>query len=95
MIPGVPNLLIHTLRCLLTVPRASITIGVTDITLLQFQIALPLLSPDACWIFSFCFSATRVSKGQATSTMKNRLHFFSRTTISGLLWSKWESVSAV
>ena len=62
MIPGVPNLLIHILRCLLTVTRASITIGITDITLLQFQIALPLLSPDTCWIFSFSFSATRVSK---------------------------------
>ena len=62
MIPGVPNLLIHILRCLLTVPRAPMTIGITDITLLQFQIALPLLSPDTCWIFSFSFSATRVSK---------------------------------
>ena len=62
MIPGVPNLLIHILRCLLTVTRASITIGITDITLLQFQIALPLLSPDTCWIFSFSFSPTRVSK---------------------------------
>ena len=93
MIPGVSNLLIHILRCLLTVTRASITIGITDITLLQFQIALPLLSPDTCWIFSFSFSATRVSKwGQATSTMKHRLHFFSRTTISGLLWSRLWSV---
>ena len=37
MIPGVPSLLIHILWFLLTVPRALITIGMTD-TLLQFQI---------------------------------------------------------
>ena len=37
MIPGVPKLLIHIFRRLLIVPRAPITIGMTD-TFLQFQI---------------------------------------------------------
>ena len=73
-------------RCLLKVPRALITIGMTD-TLLQFQILIRTSTFTFLkWsIFSVSFSATRVSKGQATSTMKHTLPSFSRTTILLLL----------
>ena len=75
-------------RCLLTVPRAPITIGTAD-TLLQFQILIYTFTFKSLkWsIFSVSFSATRVSNRQATSTMKHTLPSFSRTTISGLLLS--------
>ena len=42
MIPGVPSMLIHILRCLRTIPKAPVTIGMTD-TLLQFQIIIIII----------------------------------------------------
>ena len=39
MIPGVPSMLIHILRCLRTIPKAP---GMTD-TLLQFQIIIIII----------------------------------------------------
>ena len=60
--------------------------GMTD-TLLQFQILICTSTFTSLKrsIFSVSFSATRVSKGQATLTMKHNLPSFSRTTISVLL----------
>ena len=42
MILGVPSMLIHILRCLRTIPKAPVTIGMTD-TLLQFQIIIIII----------------------------------------------------
>ena len=60
--------------------------GMTD-TLLQFQILICTSTFTSLKrsIFSVSFSATRVSKGQATLTMKHNLPSFSKTTISVLL----------
>ena len=48
MIPCVPILLICILRCLLTVPRALITIGIPDLLLF-------FLSPDSGWSSAILF----------------------------------------
>ena len=42
MILGVPSMLVHILRCLLTIQRAPITMGMTE-TLLQFQIVIIII----------------------------------------------------
>ena len=56
-------------------------------TLLHFQILIRTSTFKSLkWsIFSVSFFATRISKGQATLTMKHTLHSFSRVTASGLL----------
>ena len=42
MIPGVSSMVIHILRCLLIIPRAPVTIGMTE-TLLHFQIIIIII----------------------------------------------------
>ena len=81
-IPIIPS---HSSKPFGKVPNTPIMMGAT-LTVLHFQIGI--ISRFRFSIFSFSLMFTLVSKGQATSKIRNVLSSLFNTTISGLLCSR-------